>query len=107
MANLLGGIKLADNFSMDKLPQGAASAWSSFDGLDFAGAGYKPLLYCGEQITKDTIYWFIAEQTMFYKDIERHIVKLAIREFTRKIEGTDDDFETLYKLVPQSIEVIF
>ena len=108
MTKILGGITFEDNFGLNKLPQGAASAWSYFDGLDFTGAGYKPLFYCGTQGgVKGTNYWFIAEQTLILAEPERHIVKLAINEFKQKIESTDDEFETVYKLVPQSIEVIF
>ena len=77
---LLGGIRLADNFSATKMPQGAASAWAALDGLEFTGAGYKPLLYVGNQLVNGTNYWFIAEQTIYYSEVERHIVKLAVRE---------------------------
>lgn len=64
---LLGGIRLADNFSATKMPQGAASAWAALDGLEFTGAGYKPLLYIGNQLVNGTNYWFIAEQTIYRK----------------------------------------
>ena len=47
----------------------------------------------------------IAEQTLIYKDVERHIVKLAVNEFNQPIE--DGEFETVYKIVPHSIEIIF
>ncbi len=104
---LLGGIRLAENFNSNKLPQGAASAWSAFDGSDFVGASYKLLMYCGDQLVQGTNYWFIAEQTFITAGVERHIVKLAINEFTQKVEGTEDEFETNYKLVPHSIKVIF
>lgn len=104
MANLLGGITLANTFSMEKLPQRAASAWAAFDGTEFTGASYKPLLYAGCQVTKGTTYWFIAEQTVIYQDAVRHIVKLAINEFTKNVDG---EIETVYRLVPNSIEIIF
>ena len=104
---LFGGIRLAENFSATKMPQGAASAWTVLDSLEFTGAGYKPLLYVGDQQVNGVNYWFIAEQTVVYKEVERHIVKLAVREFKQKIEGKDDEFETFYKLVPHSITVIF
>ena len=104
---LLGGIRLADNFSATKMPQGAASAWAALDGLEFTGAGYKPLLYVGNQLVNGTNYWFIAEQSIYYSEVERHIVKLAVREFKQKIDSKDDEFETVYKLVPHSITILF
>lgn len=104
---LLGGIRLADNFSATKMPQGAASAWVALDGLEFTGAGYKPLLYVGNQPVNGVNYWFIAEQTIYYSEVERHVVKLAVREFKQKIDGKDDEFETVYKLVPHSITILF
>ncbi len=49
MVNLLGAWKIA-NFNGVKcnFEQGAASAWTAFDGSGFTGASYRPLLYCGE-----------------------------------------------------------
>ena len=96
MAKLLGGITLAENYGVDKLPQGAASAWAYFDGLTFTGAGYKPLLYCGDQPVNGTLHWFIAEQTIPYKFEIRHVIKMAILE---------KDGE--YKLDDKSVSKIF
>ena len=103
---MLGGIQLEEFKGMDKMPQKAASAWVAVEG-GIVGAGYKPLLYVGSQVVKGINHWFIAEQTLILAKPERHIVKIAVNEFTQKVEGKDDEFETLYKIVPHSIEVIF
>ena len=106
MAKLLGGITLEEFKGLDKMPQKAASAWVAIDG-GLTGAGYKPLIYVGSQVAKGITHWFIAEQTIIYKEPERHIVKIAVNEFNQPIEGSDNEFETVYKLVPHSIEIIF
>ena len=77
------------------MPQKAASAWVSVEG-GIVGAGYKPLVYVGEQVVKGVNHWFIAEQTLITAEPERHIVKLAVNEFNGE-----------YKIVPHSIEVLF
>ena len=106
MANLLGRIELADfNGLAWKPTQKAASAWAAFDGAGLVGASYRPLLYCGEQVAKGTTHWFIAEQTMILAEPERHIVKLAVNEFTKK--NDEGELKTEYQVVPHSIEIIF
>lgn len=80
----VGGIKFEEFKGLTKMPQKAASAWSAFESLGIVGAGYKPLLYVGEQVVKGIDYWFIAEQTLMTRNAERHIVKLAINEFEGK-----------------------
>ena len=95
MANLLGGITLAEYKGLTAMPQKAASAWIAVEG-GIVGAGYKPLIYVGEQVVKGVNYWFIAEQTLILAEPERHIVKIAVNEFNGE-----------YKIVPHSIEVIF
>ena len=106
MAKLLGGIEFEEFKGLDKMPQKAASAWIAVEG-GITGAGYKPLIYVGSQVAKGITHWFIAEQTIIYKEPERHIVKLAVNEFNQPVEGSVDEFETVYKLVPHSIEIIF
>ena len=106
MANLLGGVTLEEFKGLEKMPQKAASAWVAVEG-GFTGAGYKPLLYVGTQVTKGITHWFIAEQTLILANPERHIVKIAVNEFNKKVEDEDGEFETVYKIVPHSISVIF
>ena len=91
----LGQIEMEEYKGLTEMPQKAASAWVAVEG-GIVGAGYKPLLYVGAQITKGTTHWFIAEQTLILAEPERHIVKLAVQEFNDE-----------YRLVPHSIEVIF
>ena len=86
------------------MPQKAASAWVAIEG-GIVGAGYKPLLYVGSQVVKGVNHWFIAEQTLILAQPERHIVKIAVNEFNQAKD--DGEFETVYKIVPHSIEVIF
>lgn len=104
---MLGGIQLEEFKGLTSMPQKAASAWIAVEGSGFTGAGYKPLLYVGSQLAKGINHWFIAEQTLILAQPERHIVKIAVNEFNQKIEGKDDEFETVYKIVPHSIELIF
>ena len=104
MANLLGGIEIAEQKGLSSMPQKAASAWIAVDG-GIVGADYKPLLYVGEQITKGITYHFIALQTLILAEPERHIVKIAVNEFTQK--NANGELETVYKIVPHSIEVIY
>ena len=92
---VLGGITIAEQQGLTKMPQKAASAWVSVEG-GIVGAGYKPLVYVGEQVVKGVNHWFIAEQTLITAEPERHIVKLAVNEFNGE-----------YKIVPHSIEVLF
>lgn len=101
---MLGGIQLEEFKGLTAMPQKAASAWVAIDG-GIVGAGYKPLLYVGSQLVKGINHWFIAEQTLILAQPERHIVKIAVNEFNEKKD--DGEFETVYKIVPHSIEVIF
>lgn len=95
MANLCGGITLAEQKGLTSMPQNAASAWIAVEG-GIVGAGYKPLVFVGTQIVQGTNYHFIAEQTLILAEPERHIVKIVVNEFNGE-----------YKIVPQSIEVIY
>lgn len=93
---LLGGIRLADNFSATKMPQGAASAWAALDGLEFTGAGYKPLLYVGNQLVNGTNYclllsrlftivkWSAILSSLLYANLNRKLtVKMTnLKQFT-------------------------
>ncbi len=101
---MLGGIQLEEQKGLTSMPQKAASAWVAIEG-GIVGAGYKPLLYVGSQVVKGINHWFIAEQTLILAQPERHIVKIAVNEFNQKKD--DGEFETVYKIVPHSIEVIF
>ena len=92
---MLGGITIAEQIGLTKMPQKAASAWVAIEG-GIVGAGYKPLVYVGTQVVKGVNHWFIAEQTLITAEPERHIVKLAVNEFNDE-----------YKIVPHSIEVLF
>lgn len=102
---MLGGIQLEEFKGLTSMPQKAASAWIAVEGSGFTGAGYKPLLYVGSQVAKGVNHWFIAEQTLILAQPERHIVKIAVNEFNEKKD--DGELETVYKIVPHSIEVIF
>lgn len=92
---MFGGITFEEFKGLTSMPQKAASAWIAVEG-GIVGAGYKPLIYVGEQLVKGTNHWFIAEQTLILEEPERHIVKIAVNEFNGE-----------YKIVPHSIEVIF
>lgn len=91
---MLGKIELQEFEGLRTMPQRAASAWTAGT-LGIVGAGYKPLLYLGQQITKGVNYWFIAEQKMITAKPERRVVKLAVNEFGGR-----------YQLVGGSVEVI-
>ena len=75
-----GAVEVLEQQGLTKMPQDAASAWSSFDGT-MTGAGYKPISYVGKQVVKGTNYVFIAEQTLITANPERHIVAIKINEF--------------------------
>ena len=95
---LTGGIKLTnfDNLKSNVDAQKAASAWSGVDWATLTGAGYKPLLYVGEQVVNGINHCFIAEQTLMTRNVERHIVTLKINENRGE-----------YKIVKDSIQVIY
>ena len=63
--------------------------------LQLVGVGYKPLVYLGYQIVHGVNYFFIAEQTLMTKDMDRRVIKMAINEL-----GAN------YKILGDSIEVI-
>lgn len=92
---MLGEVILENFKGLDKMPQEAASAWVALDG-GIVGAGYKPLLYVGNQQVHGTNHWFIAEQTLILAEPERHIVKVAVNQQGDK-----------FTVVPDSIEKIF
>ena len=106
MKTLLGGLTIEEQKGLTSMPQKAASAWVAAEG-GIVGAGYKPLVYVGTQLTKNITYWFIAEQTLILAEPERHIVKIAVSEFKQPVEGSENEFETVYKVIPHSIERIF
>ena len=80
-----GGIKLTnfDNLKSNVDEQKATTAWTGIkDKLsELTGAGYKPLLYCGEQVVNGMNYCFIAEQNLMTRYAERHIVTFKVNEF--------------------------
>lgn len=90
---MLGKIEFENFEGLTKMPQKAASAWSAVGGI--VGASYKPLVYVGTQQVKGVNHWFIAEQTLVTNPPVKHIVTIAINEFNG-----------VYAIVPQSIEVI-
>ena len=104
MNKLFGGIEIAEQKGLTSMPQDAASAWIAVEGA-IVGCGYKPLIYVGKQITKGTTFHFIAEQTLILAEPQRHIVKIAVNEFNQKNES--GELETVYKIVPHSIEIIY
>ena len=79
----VGSIAVVEQQGLTKMPQEAASAWSSFDG-SMVGAAYKPISYVGKQIVKGVNHVFIAEQTLIIADPVRHIVIVTINEFEKK-----------------------
>ena len=81
---MFGKIELEKFEGITKMPQEAASAWSTVDGL--VGASYKPLLYLGKQVVKGVNYFFIAEQTLITCPPIRRVVTLTINEFEGKYE---------------------
>ena len=66
-----GAVEVLEQQGLTKMPQDAASAWSSFE----------PIAYVGKQVVKGTNYVFIAEQTLITANPERHIVAIKINEF--------------------------
>ena len=90
---MFGAIEFEEFKGLTKMPQKAASAWATLEGL--VGASYKPLLYLGSQQVNGTLHWFIAEQALMTYPPIRRVIKLAIREL-------DGD----YKLIEGSIETI-
>lgn len=93
---MFGKIEFANFDGLTKAPQKVASACSALETSGLCGAKYKPLLYIGEQVSKGTNYWFIAEQTLVTANPVRHIVTIAVNEFNG-----------VYAIIPSSIEVVF
>ena len=99
---MFGQMNLVQFQGLKNMPQKAQSAWDAVFPTEDAGekklvgAGYKPLLYCGDQPVNGTLHWFIAEQTIPYKFEIRHVIKMAILE---------KDGE--YKLDDKSVTKIF
>ena len=77
---MLGNIEVIEQKSLTKMPQKAASAWSSFEG-EIVGANYKPIAYVGTQLVKGTNYVFLAEQTLVTAPPVRHIVIVKVNEY--------------------------
>lgn len=75
----LGGIQIIEQQAMTKLPQQAASAWSTVEGL--TGASYKAIAYVGTQQVKGVNHIFIAEQTLVLANPVRHIVLIKVNAF--------------------------
>lgn len=106
MPNLLGGINLAVQKPAKGMPQKAQLAWDTVFGHDpehspekpLTGAGYIPITYAGDIMVSggSVRHEYIAEQTVIYSTTVRHIVKVAILEFNNN-----------FKLIPESIEVIY
>ena len=82
----VGSIEVVEQQGLTKMPQEAASAWSSFDGSMglYGRAGYKPISYVGKQIVKGVNHVFIAEQTLIIAEPVRHIVIVKINNFDGK-----------------------
>ena len=73
-----------------RMEQKVASAWAAVTGL--VGAGYTPLLYCGEQTVKGTNHWFIAGVTRTTNPMSRAVITLAVNEFEgefKPVHGSD------------------
>lgn len=88
---LLGQIQLENFNALTKMPQKAASAWASVEGL--CGATLKPVLFVGTQQVSGINYWFIAEENLITLGTPRRLVTVAINE---SLDGE-------YRLVVDSI----
>ena len=83
---MLGKINFNIITDLTKLPQKVASAMSEIENPEVVGAGYRVLMYVGDQLVRGTNYWFIAEQTLTTRDFEKHLVLIAVNEFENKFE---------------------
>jgi len=73
---MVGAWKLANMRATD-LPQKVATAFTEVtSGL--LGAGYIPVLYCGEQLVHGINYMIICKQTLITNPLEEHIVTMVI-----------------------------
>lgn len=86
MAKLLGGIELNIITDLSKVPQKVASAMTALENTEIVGASYKPIIYLGSQAVKGVNYWFIAEQTLMTRNLDKHIVIIAVNEYQGKYE---------------------
>ena len=100
---MFGQMNLAQFQGLKNMPQEAQSAWDAVfpttgDGSEekLVGAGYKPLLYLGDQLVDGTLHWFIAEQTIPYKYEIRHVIKMAILEKDGEYKFSE---ETVSKII--------
>lgn len=59
------------------LPEKAAAAFSAVT-KGMVGAGYAPVLYCGEQIVNGINYMIICKQTLVTNPPEEHLVTMVI-----------------------------
>ena len=59
------------------LPENVASAFSAVT-KGLVGAGYVPVLYCGEQIVNGTNYMIICKQTLVTNPPLEHLVAMVI-----------------------------
>lgn len=105
--NLLGGINIANQKPAQNMTQKGQSAWDAIFPVTekgeytpkiLTGAGYVPLVYAGDQMVSGGAirHNYIALQTVIYSTTIKHIVKLGILEFNNE-----------YRLIPESIEVIY
>ena len=83
---ILGGITLEVSTDLTKLPQKVASAMSAIEKPELVGANYKPLMYIGWQNVRGTNYWFIAKQTLMTRNLDEHIVTIAVNEYDGEYE---------------------
>lgn len=81
---IFGGIEVAEQQGLTKMPQEAATAWSAVEEL--VGAKYKPVVYVGSQLVKGVNYIFIAEQTLMTATPSRHIVAVKVNILDGKAE---------------------
>ncbi len=92
---MLGKINFNIITDLKRLPQKPASAMSLIEKLELKGAGYKPLMYVGDQPVRGTNYWFIAEQIMSTRTAEKHLVWIAVNEFEGKFETVNSSIITI------------
>lgn len=87
---MVGAWKLAD-MEAAKLPEKAATAFSEVTN-EMVGAGYVPVLYCGEQLVNGTNYMIICKQTLVTNPPAEHLVTMVINcsEQGSKIVSIDE-----------------
>lgn len=73
---MMGAWKLAD-MEAAKLPQEVATAFTDVT-KGLVGAGYIPVLYCGEQVVHGINYMIICKQTLVTNPPVEHLVTMVI-----------------------------